>query len=172
MWFWPILRTDPIGGLIHAFTYMSHYPYNPPNLYFGVYIPATDLPWHYLPVWLSITNPILVVVGFILSHGIYFGKFFLGMPIRQVWRRILDEVLHSQPWIAILAWGYGPIAAIILFKSILYDGWRQVFFIYPAFVLLACVGIQVIYELIPKQIPLAQGHFSCTFTGLTRDWIG
>ena len=31
-------RPNPLGGLVTAFTYMSHYPYDPPNLYFGTFI--------------------------------------------------------------------------------------------------------------------------------------
>ena len=144
--FWPILRIDPIGGLIAAFTYMSHYPFNPPNLYFGRYIPATNLPWHYLPVWISITNPLLLLVGLVISHLVYLVKCIKNISVRKIISLIIDNILYHPQWIGILAWAYAPIMAILVFNSILYDGWRQVFFIYPAFVLLATAGIKTGFE--------------------------
>ena len=152
MWFWPIMRTNPLAGLVTAFTYMSHYPYNPPNLYFGTFIDAAKLPWHYLPVWMSITNPLLVTISVLVGQVVIVLQFVRTSGLKNLLRSMVEFLLHRPDWIAIVAWGYGPIAAIILFKSILYDGWRQVFFIYPAFVLLACAGIQAIYRLIPQQV--------------------
>ncbi len=152
MWFWPIMRTNPLGGLVTAFTYMSHYPYNPPNLYFGTFIDAAKLPWHYLPVWMSITNPLLVVIGVVIGLTVIMFRFISETGLNKAFRNTLTFILNRPDWVAIMAWGFGPIAAIILFKSILYDGWRQVFFIYPAFVLLACAGIQAIYRLIPQNV--------------------
>ena len=39
-----------------------------------------------------------------------------------------------------LAWWLGPLLGVIVLRSSLYDAWRQMFFIYPAMVLLAVDG--------------------------------
>ena len=36
----------------------------------------------------------------------------------------------------------GPLVTVIVMKSVLYDGWRQLFFIYPAFLLVVLKGMQ------------------------------
>jgi hypothetical protein len=40
------------------------------------------------------------------------------------------------------AWCLGPLVLIVVAKSVVYDGWRHVYFIYPAFVLLAVRGLR------------------------------
>jgi hypothetical protein len=43
----------------------------------------------------------------------------------------------------VLACFFGPLLAVIILHSILYDAWRQMFFIYPAFLLIAIQGIRL-----------------------------
>ena len=40
----------------------------------------------------------------------------------------------------------GPIAAVIIFNSVLYSGWRHLFFIYPAFIYLAILGLFTFWQ--------------------------
>ncbi|MFC7667507.1 hypothetical protein ACFQT0_08995 [Hymenobacter humi] len=40
------------------------------------------------------------------------------------------------------AWWVGPLVLIVVIQSVVYDGWRHVYFIYPAFVLLAVRGLR------------------------------
>ena len=42
---------------------MSKYPYSSPVLYEGKYFLPENLPWHYLPVWIGITTPVIVLAG-------------------------------------------------------------------------------------------------------------
>jgi hypothetical protein len=43
-----------------------------------------------------------------------------------------------------LAWFFLPIAAVILLHSTVYDAWRQLFFIYPAMIVLALTGFEAL----------------------------
>ena len=52
---WPTLWRDPVSSFLTAFSTMSRYPWNNEVLYRGRLIPATDIPWHYAPVWIAIT---------------------------------------------------------------------------------------------------------------------
>ena len=45
-----------------------------------------------------------------------------------------------------------PLLVVIVFKSNLYDGWRQLYFIYPAFILLALIGLFSFYNLIKNKL--------------------
>jgi hypothetical protein len=99
----------------------------------GRYVHSTELPWHYVPVWISITTPLL-----------YLGLFVVGAvnTIRKIasrraglWKS--DEELQDAIFLALFV---APIAAIVLLHSVVFDGWRHMYFIYPAFLLVAING--------------------------------
>jgi len=54
-----------------------------------------------------------------------------------------------------LAAAGGPICAVIILNSTLYDGWRQLYFIYPAIVLLSVAGLHALNKKQVFGIPLA-----------------
>jgi hypothetical protein len=47
----------------------------------------------------------------------------------------------------------GPILTVIILRSVLYDGWRQLFFVYPAFLLLMLTGLQTVYAWLNTHLP-------------------
>jgi hypothetical protein len=53
-----------------------------------------------------------------------------------------------------LLWFFFPIAAIIILKSVLYDDWRQVYFIYPALILIAMIGMESILKVMKNKFIL------------------
>lgn len=95
----------------------------------GEFVPAVDIPWHYLPVWIGITTPPLIVLGCLGGLGLW--------TTRAVLRPA--EVLQDRSWLLFL-WLAAPLAAIVLLRSTLYDGWRHVFFLYPAMLFFALYG--------------------------------
>jgi hypothetical protein len=130
---WPWLWSDPIGNFVQAFENMSKFRWDKEVLYMGRFVPSTDLPWHYVLVWISITTPLLYLTLFLV------GAF---QTLRQIASRGIglwksDEELQDTIFLGLFA---APIAAVILLHSVLYDGWRQLYFIYPAFLLLAVRG--------------------------------
>jgi hypothetical protein len=145
--FWPVLWHDPIGGLKAAFTEMSHYPWNGLNLYMGKLIPASANPWHYLPVWIGITTPLVVTAGYLVSHIRYMADTIRRVKEQNPFLLVYRDIIDHPDWVMVLAWLYAPVAAILILKSNLYDGWRQTFFIYPAIVLLAIFGWRSLVEL-------------------------
>ena len=48
--------------------------------------------------------------------------------------------------LVVLLWLVVPIATVIALKSILYDTWRQLYFVYPALVLMAMAGAQALWD--------------------------
>jgi len=61
--FWPILWQSPWKEFAYAFSMMSKYPYSRPVLYRGNFFLPENLPWHYLPVWIGISTPLIVLAG-------------------------------------------------------------------------------------------------------------
>jgi hypothetical protein len=130
---WPWLWSDPIGNFFQALTNMQSARYYSGVRYLGHVVQSTDLPWHYVLVWISITTPIL-----------YLGLFLVGAfgTLRQVVSRGIglwasDEELQDILFFGLFA---APVAAVILLRPVLFDGWRHLYFIYPAFLLLAIRG--------------------------------
>ena len=130
---WPWLWLDPLGNFVQAFKNMSKYRWWREVLYMGNIISATQLPWHYSIVWISITTPLLYLALFMV------GAF---ITIRQMCSRGIRfwEGNSELQDIFFLSLFIVPIIAVIVFHSVLYDGWRQLYFIYPAFLLISIKG--------------------------------
>ena len=64
--FFPYLWESPINHFVEVFKSLSRYNWGGENLYFGQFIPANDLPWHYIPVWIVITTPPFYLILFCL----------------------------------------------------------------------------------------------------------
>ena len=151
--FWPILWHDPVHEFIKSFREMSQYPFKPLVLYQGQYFEAPMLPWHYLPVWIGITTPMLILIGAMLGILDWVSSVvqlvIFGIREKALFRTFsIPDVLG---WVLVAGWLIGPIIAIYLFNSVLYDGWRQMFFIYPALVLMAIRGLSAVFEWIMRH---------------------
>ena len=64
--FWPALWTDPLL-LGKTFARMSHFPFRYDVLFHGNLIPAKEVPWTYLPVWIGISTPPFILLLFAIG---------------------------------------------------------------------------------------------------------
>lgn len=140
--FWPYLWSDPIGHFLHALRSMSSYTFGGAVVrYTGRDMPVTDIPWHYPLVWVGTTTPFVFTVLFLAGAGSILQRCVRN--IRHAYQQYRDDCIY-------IAWFVSPILAVILLGSPIYDGWRHLYFIYPAFVLVAVVGIERILQLSGK----------------------
>jgi hypothetical protein len=130
---WPWLWSDPIGNFVQAFMNMSRFPWDNEVLYMGRFVRSTDLPWHYVLVWIAITTPLLYLALFLV--GAFNTLRQIASRSTMLWKG--DDELQDIVFFGLFA---TPIATVILLHSVLYDGWRHMYFIYPAFLLLAIRG--------------------------------
>ena len=135
---WPYLWKDPIHNFVDSFTKLSHF-----NLWTGIillggkYISSMNLPWTYFPTWFMISNPILwLILGF--AGFIWAGISFLGRPLHFL------KNTPERNFLLYLMCFAGPIAAVLILHSVIYDDWRHLYFVYPSFVLLALYVISKI----------------------------
>jgi hypothetical protein len=136
---WPWLWEDPIGRFRIAFINMSKFRWNNNVLLNGDFVRASEVGWKYLPQWFGLTTPVAY-----LAFGVA-GFFFLVVRFFRNPAIFLKNNPERNHMIHLLAFG-GPVIAVILLHSVLYDGWRQMYFIYPAFVLLAIYGFSSILK--------------------------
>lgn len=147
--FYPVLWHNPMGELVRAFETMAKFPQYLPVFYLGQFLSPQDLPWHYLPVWVAITVPIAYLVLAVIGGTVTLWK----------WVRHPKNWWHeaSTPWLLAGLWLLSPWVAVLLFHSALYDGWRQMFFLYPAIILFSVRGWEHLHKAITRI------HFSPFF---------
>jgi hypothetical protein len=143
IFFWPILWHGPLLALSESIKLFSRYSQNMPLIYQGGKVWSTHLPWHYIPVWILITTPLLYVSAFLFGTFISI-KNLLKKPLKLDWEKI-DSIFF-------LSWFFLPILIVIAIRAVLYDSWRHLFFIYPAFIILSMVGLERIFELVKTKL--------------------
>jgi len=141
---WPYLWESPMHNFTEAFSNMSKFRYVGTLLFDGEIISAAEVGWNYIPIWFSITTPLSY-----LCIGTLGLICFSLKIIRNPKRYLLD--VRKRNLLSYFTVFIGSILIVILLKSVLYDGWRQMYFIYPAFILITISFIHQIKSAIIKQ---------------------
>lgn len=126
--FWPYLWQAPLKHFAEIFTSMSHFPWDDPVLFAGNFIIPNDLPFYYVPVWIAITTPVLNSVLFLAGLGFIFTGKSKGM---DRFNDLVPVVLFFFPWLS-----------VIVMQSVMYDGWRQMYFLYIPFMMITFRGLE------------------------------
>lgn len=131
--FWPYLWTNPVLRALDVIRTTPKINWNGLVFYFGHDTVAPQLPWHYIPVWILITTPIACSVFFFIG---LFEVLWATVrhPVACYRARVNDLVVAA----AVLL----PLGAVVLLRAVVYDAWRHLFFVYPAFVLIAIAGVR------------------------------
>ncbi len=140
---YPILWVNPVGNFLHILYLFTHFTLEVPNLYFGQYIIAQHLPWHYVPVWIGITTPILYL--FFFGVGVIDIIKQLPRGIARLWDERKEDVL-------IFGWFFGVVIPAIVLRTPQFNGWRHMFFVYPALILFALKGVQLMTHRLAKYV--------------------
>ncbi len=133
LFFWPYGQINPFLNIFRALAKLSDFRFETGTIIFkGHYYPITQLPWDYLPVWIFITTPTVVLTGWFL--------FYLFLPVYKA--------EPQRKFMAILAFaGLFPMAVVILKHSVLYNDWRHMYFIYGPLVVFAALGWDHLLEI-------------------------
>lgn len=139
---WPYLWEHTLQHFAAAFASLSHFEHrwNGELLYWGHIIRAAEVPWHYALVWITITTPIAYQVAGLVGLGVTAAEL-----LRRPWPRLRTATGRFD--LLVTGWLVLPLAAVIGLHSSIYDGWRHLYFIYPALLLLAIRGGLAIVQL-------------------------
>ena len=136
---WPFLWEAPLTNFMAAWRAMSHFRATGRILYHGQQVWTTNLPWHYVFVWIGITVPLL-----------YLGLWAVGAAgiLWRVGQRRRWLRARAAKWQDVLFLGLGlaPLATVVVLHSVLYNGWRQLYFIYPMLLLVALRGLRLLWH--------------------------
>ncbi|MDI9570430.1 MAG: hypothetical protein QM278_06880 [Pseudomonadota bacterium] len=149
--FWPYLWENPVGNFLASFSGMNRFPIVYPVLYLGRFIKSTEVPWHYIPLWILITTPLIYTFFFLLGairivvNGVKNGRFLYGNEAER------EDFLFLLLFLA-------PLTAVIVLNSALYDGWRHLYFLYAPFLLVAMTGAGWLKGLLTGPLSRRERH--------------
>jgi hypothetical protein len=143
--FLPKVWTNIPLNTARALQKFSNYYVGFTQLYQGRDIPTTNPPWHYLPVWVGITVPVVVI-----------GLFAVVLVLITRYPRFSTIFL-------LLMVVFPPLITVAKGAPV-YDSWRQFYFIYPPMVVLAGGAGAWLWERIER--PAAQLACSLLFFAL------
>ena len=126
---YPSSWSNPIGWIFETLAVLSKYGWSGNVLFQGEWISAQTLPWFYLPIWFSITTPLIFLVtllgGLIISVK-QFPQFSLLQRSAIIWLILQATVI--------------PTLAIIR-RSTMYDGLRHFLFVLPVIAVFSTIFI-------------------------------
>ena len=131
----PYLWADPLTRAAEGWITLSNHPYPGLELFRGTLQRSVDFPVEYLPVWFSITAP-----PFALLLGVV-GAASVFVKAARAPRKALRS---GRLRFALLLVGCfaAPVFAVMLPGGNIYNGWRQMYFLWAPFALLAAFGLQ------------------------------
>ena len=139
---WPYLWENPVVNFVKAFSVFSNYVIELKFLFNGYYVSSASLPFIYLPTWILITTPIMILLLFFVGYFLCFKKFLNNLvkidekKDNNIWSNIIEkrDFFIFFNFSAILIY-------LIISNPVLYNGWRQVYFLNIFIVYLATNGL-------------------------------
>ena len=123
---YPAFWLHPLRGPVEALRFMLKHPGDTCTLTWGTCMWAQSLPWTYLPGWLLVKLPLFGLSGLALAA--------------LMWRRILADPAKAVAVLALVVGVSYPLVSGIAFRAVFYDETRQLLFVYPLILVLACAG--------------------------------
>lgn len=146
----PVARINPVRLLVDAAAVMRHYPASGTTRMLGLDVDQNQVPLWYVPAWVAAQLPLLLLAVVMV------GLAAVVLSVRDELRTVGHEdagaarrtsggpATHPGPILSLsplLAQGLLLPLIIVGTGSVLYDGVRQLLFVYPATVVIAAIGI-------------------------------
>ena len=149
--FWPYLWVDPLKNLIDYFSVIRTATPAIQTLYLGDYIFTKSTPWHHDIIWILFTSPLTIVILFIIGfllQSIHIFKNFMNVEKKdhKFWYN-KKELIDFYIFLA-----FTLIFFMRLKFGVNYDGWRQIYFLYPLIIILGLYGLEYLKRIIKNTI--------------------
>ena len=149
--FWPYLWVDPLANLIDYFSVIRTETPAIQILYWGDYIFTKSTPWHHDIIWILFTSPLTIVILFIIGfllQSIYIFKNFMNVEKKdhKFWYN-KKELIDFYIFLA-----FTLIFFMRLKFGVNYDGWRQIYFLYPFIIILGLYGLEYLKKIIKNTL--------------------
>ncbi len=135
--FWPYGLVGPLSNPFSALSETTNFSMGIGLLFDGRLMMSNDIPWYYIPKWLEMITPIVVLLPFIAQAVLWF-----------VARKKINSTLVLLVFFATLfPWAYAAYK-----HSPLYDGMRQMLFMLPLMCVLAALTWEFLFSLTSKNV--------------------
>ncbi len=126
-WENPLRFVEGVGAL-------SQHPAMLRNLFMGEIHRSDAAPWNYIPVWFAITAPpVALALGAVGCVAVCWQG--IARPLAALRDR------ETRFRVLLLGCFALPVAVAVILQSNIYGGWRQMYFLWAPFCLLAAVGL-------------------------------
>ena len=160
---WPALWSEPFKNITNAFLVFKSYNIEIFNFYLSDHTNAKNLHWYYVPLWIAVTTPPIILFLFIVGILLILKRLLKRLvniedskPNNDLWRGKTEMIDIIFIMIIFL-----PLCLVIFFNSTLYSGWRHLYFIYPFIII---VSINPMYQF--RIIKLKYFSFLCSTLAL------
>jgi hypothetical protein len=137
--FHPASWSNPVVWFIDTLQYLSAHVRDAGDFFEGRNWTSQDLPWYYLPRWLSISIPVIFQVSFWAGLGLIIYKY-----------KHFSYLQKAGTILVLLQVFFIPFVAIIR-DSTIYGGMRQFLFVLPGVAVIASAALIWIYQLLKPK---------------------
>lgn len=142
----PFTWANPLKNTIDIFFHFLRFqPWDGTHFYLGEMI-TREVPWHYIPVWMGATVPILYIILFVIG---FLSIIYIG---------IKKKVAHLYD-LFFFALFTCTLFGFILLRISMYEGWRHAYSIYLPFLYIAVYGLYNAYNLYSKSGKITKNSF-------------
>ena len=134
----PGLWNDPAKFIQYVYARSSNFS-DWPGYVFYMGHALRPVPWHYIPVMIAITTPLLLLALMIVGNVTA-----LVSPFRTKAKELFAGEQKYYVMMLVFVWVFLGFAMIT--RPILYDSWRHFYFLYGILVLLAVYGLKSIID--------------------------
>jgi len=145
--FWPFALQNVLLHPFESLQVMEHYKVSIRQIFDGKWFWSTELPWYYLLRWMLMSVPEFMFVGF--------AAFLITFITKK--KSDSKQLFNGLFLLFIL---FFPLVYVVVIKSNLYSGIRQMIFVLPVLAVLSSAGISWVIGLIPS------GKMKYTVVGL------
>lgn len=134
---WPYVLTSPFAHLQQALNVAVDFPQSIPINFNGAHINSLEVPKTYLLVYFIRTVPVLILIAFCCSLG-------------MIWL-CRKRIYNNGVWL-LLAAAVFPVLYALTKDLSLYNSWRHFLFIYPPFVVVTGMGVELLLQRFNKPV--------------------
>ncbi|MDD6318313.1 MAG: hypothetical protein PUA61_05655 [Succinatimonas hippei] len=160
--FFPYLWENTLERFVEVFRNMSVFRHGGEILYMGRMVDDHNLPWHYIPVWIGITTPIFILLLWGFGLLLYIRKVVKLLSNRFV-TSLASPLSLTMLFCHVIV--FGSVLAVIVFHSSLYNGWRQMYFVYPPMLFSACYCLYSMKTVFSDKPKIRFAVWGCTGAG-------
>ena len=150
----PFTWENPIKNTIDIFFHFLRFqPWNGTHFYLGEMI-TREVPWHYIPVWMGVTIPLIYILMFFVGFAtiLALGFIKLNKKNKAIGELHLYDMFFAAMFICTLL-------GFILLRISMYEGWRHAYNLFLPFLYVAVYGLSCSFNYFQQRRKILRYSF-------------